>query len=496
VYFVGADGLLGPANAAPVTTIRNLAGKRIGAERGTVYATWLQENLVDKGLSSPNDIFLYPDLSNGVRDLKEGKIDYLLLDRLPARNFAASEGLTVVSENNVPQRFAMAVRKGSNLRGALNDALLKAQNDGTMATLIQDFLKVPGGQVEPVPTPAPEPTAAPNPTPVPTPTGPPPCVNGAAYVADLSFDDKNMTAPPVMQPGQSFRKGWRMRNSGNCNWAPSFSIGFVFGNAPGAQMGGQPTAVGQVVAPGATADLFVNLVAPVQPGTYQAFWQMFDAQGVPFGERVWVGITVPAPAPPVVPTATAVPGIAFTVTSNNITQGQCVTFNWSVQGVSGVWFYPLGQPWQNYGVPGVGSQQQCPQQTTTYQLRVQFNNGTVQTQDITVFVTPAPNAGLTITQFTAATVQTASGLCANLNWQVQGNVSNVVLQRNGQTIWNGAPATGAYTDCQSGGGLVNYTLQAFAPNGQMVQANQQIFINSSGGGGGGGGGGAGPTPQP
>jgi hypothetical protein len=284
-----------------------------------------------------------------------------------------------------------------------------------------------------------------------------------------------------------------MRNSGNCDWAPSFSMRFVFGNVPGAQMGGQPVAVGQAVAPGATADLFVNLIAPVQPGTYQGFWQMFDAQGTPFGERVWVGITVPAPAPPPAqPTPTPVPGIQFTVSSNSITQGQCVTFSWNVQNANGVWFYPLGQPWQNYGVPGVGSQQQCPQQTTTYQLRVQFNNGAVQTQDITVFVSPAPNAGLTITQFAATTVQTASGLCANLNWQVQGNVSNVVLLRNGQQIWSGAPATGYYTDCQSGGGLVTYTLQAFAPNGQSVQATQQVFIQQ----GGGGGGSSGPTPQP
>jgi hypothetical protein len=274
-----------------------------------------------------------------------------------------------------------------------------------------------------------------------------------------------------------------MRNTGNCDWLPSFYLGFVFGNTPGAQMGGQPTPVGQVVPSGGTADFYVTLVAPTQPGTYQGFWQMFSDQGTPFGERVWVGITVPAPpVPPTAPVPTPLPGIQFNATSTSIAQGQCVTFSWNVQNVAGVWFYPLGQPFQNYGVPGVSSQQQCPQQTTTYELRVQFNDGSVQTQDITIFVAPAPNTGLAITQFTASTVQTASGLCGNLNWQVQGNVANVVLLRNGQTIWSGAPATGSYTDCQSGGGLVNYTLQAFAPNGQMQQATQSLYISSGGGG--------------
>ena len=153
-----------------------------------------------------------------------------------------------------------------------------------------------------------------------------------------------MTAPPVLQPGQAFTKGWRFRNSGNCNWAASFFLGFAFGNVPAAQMGGQPTPVGRVVAPGATIDINVNLVAPSQPGTYQGFWQMNDASGTPFGERVWVGITVPVnPHPPRPPTDT-VPGISFTANPTSITQGQCTTFNWNVQGVQGVWFFPPASP--------------------------------------------------------------------------------------------------------------------------------------------------------
>ena len=60
-----------------------------------------------------------------------------MLDRLPARSFAAAENLKVVGGNFNPQRFAMAVRKGSSLRAALNDALLRAQNDGTVAKLIE-----------------------------------------------------------------------------------------------------------------------------------------------------------------------------------------------------------------------------------------------------------------------------------------------------------------------------------------------------------------------
>jgi polar amino acid transport system substrate-binding protein len=477
-YYIGADGVLGPANAADINLVADLAGKRVGAQSGSVYATYLKENLVDKGLSKATDIFLYQDTNSAIRDLKDNKIDYFMLDRLPARNFAEAEGLKVVGEGFNPQSFAIAVRQGSNLVGALNDALLKAQNDGTVAGLIQEYLKLNPNQIEPIPTPTPEP--APTPGPTATPAGPPPCVNGAAYVADLNYDDQNMTAPPVLQPGQSFTKGWRLRNSGNCNWQASFFMGFVFGNTPAAQMGGQPTPIGRAVGPGQTIDLNVNLVAPGQPGTYQGFWQMNDANGTPFGERVWVGITVPNLNPPTPVPPTAVPGISFTANPTVINQGQCTTFNWNVQNVSGVWFFAQGQPWQNNGVPGVSSQQQCPQQTTTYFLRVQFNDGSVQQPQITITVNPAGGDSPVITQFTVNPTQIAAGQCVNVQWQVTGNVVRVAILTNGQVRWDGAPATGNWQDCPQTPGVVNYAIQAFASDSVAVQTSRDVSVAGSG----------------
>jgi polar amino acid transport system substrate-binding protein len=482
VYYIGADGVLGSANADLITGTVALAGKRVGAQRGSVYDTYLKRNLIETGLSDETDLFLFTDINDAVRDLKAGKIDYLMLDRNPARKFAQNEGLKVVGENFNPQRFAIAVRKGSDLRDALNDALLRAQNDGTVSNLIQTFLQVSPDEIEVVPTVAPPTSAPATATPVPGPTAtpaPPACVNGAAWVADLSYDDQNMSAPPVLQPGQSFIKGWRLRNSGNCNWQPGFFLGFVFGNVPGAQMGGQPVTVGRVVRPNETIDLNVNLVAPRQPGTYQGFWQMNDANGTAFGERVWVGITVPSPVPPTAaPLPTPIPGITFTADRFTINQGECVTFSWRVEGVSGVWFYPTGQPWQNYGVPGVGSQVQCPQQTTNYELRVQFNDGRVQTQNILITVVPAPANNINIGAFTA---QLEGNGCVLLMWSITGGpVNRVALVRGNQAIWDGAPISGNYSDCSPGAGLVTYTLQAFAQDNSVTKATQTIYVGGPG----------------
>ncbi|MGB7206874.1 MAG: NBR1-Ig-like domain-containing protein, partial [Anderseniella sp.] len=86
-----------------------------------------------------------------------------------------------------------------------------------------------------------------------------------------------------------------MQNSGTCAWDPSFSLVYIGGNTAGSQMGGQPVAVGQSVPVNGFHDFQVNLIAPVQPGVYQGIWQMRNAAGTPFGERIWVGIQIPGP---------------------------------------------------------------------------------------------------------------------------------------------------------------------------------------------------------
>ncbi|QLQ07040.1 MAG: hypothetical protein HZY76_14010 [Anaerolineae bacterium] len=119
-------------------------------------------------------------------------------------------------------------------------------------------------------------TPLPQATPTATPI--PPCIDGMAWVADLNLDDKNMTAPPIMQPGQQFTKGWRIRNSGTCDWTTAFRLVYVSGNSPAAQMGGQPVAISR-----GSSRRHLRCAGqsggPLQPGTYQGFWQMTNAQG-------------------------------------------------------------------------------------------------------------------------------------------------------------------------------------------------------------------------
>ena len=165
-------------------------------------------------------------------------------------------------------------------------------------------------------------------------------------------------------------------------------------------MGGQPTYIKGSVPPGGTYDISVNMVAPTQPGVYQGFWQMVNAKGTAFGTTVYVGIQVVAPTAVPAPTQTPSPSISFTVNQTNITAGQCVTFNWNVQNVKAVYFYPQGADMTQYGVAGQGSSVQCPTQTTTYNLTVMYNNGASETRSITIYVAQAPVGAPVINLFT------------------------------------------------------------------------------------------------
>ncbi|MCZ7672699.1 MAG: hypothetical protein M5U34_39070 [Chloroflexi bacterium] len=85
-------------------------------------------------------------------------------------------------------------------------------------------------------------------------------------------------------------------------------------------------------------------------------------------------------------------------------------------------------------------------------------------RQITIFVTPsvtAPN----IDRFTVEPAQISVGQCVTLRWEVSGNVSRVVISRDGTPLWDGAPVTGSMQDCPPGEGRRGYVIEATGSGG-------------------------------
>jgi polar amino acid transport system substrate-binding protein len=478
VYFVSEDAFLArQGEPDTVNAVSDIVSRRVGVQRGTVFEQWLQTELIDTGQMPAGNLLVYERAQDAIRDLRESRIDLVVMDLQPAEVAVAQGGVTIVARGLNRQLFAIALPKGATaLQTQINNVIIQMQNEGRLAELVSQYIGIaPGDIVDPpasTPTPIPPPTSeAPTATPVGPPT-PVPCINGMRYVADLNLDDHNMTAPPPVSPGQAFQKGWRIANSGTCTWNPNYRLVYVNGNRPEASMGGQPTAVQALVAPGQAYDIFVNLIAPLQPGVFQGFWQMVDPQGRPFGDRIWVGVTVPAQATATpLPTQTPSPNISFTADRTTILQGQCATLSWNVQNVRETYLHAEGEQWQFNPVPPQGTRSVCPQRTTVYNLRVVKFDNTVEVRQVTVFVNPAPNAPV-IGQFVANPAQITTGQCVIAQWNVQGEVTRIFITANNNLIWDAAPRSGSIQDCPGAAGAVTYVLQADGPGG--TSRGQQV----------------------
>ena len=116
----------------------------------------------------------------------------------------------------------------------------------------------------------------------------------------------------VLTPGQIFSKTWRLQNGGSCQWTAEYAVVFFSGDLLGAS---RVNAFPEPVQPGQTVDITVDMVAPLDAGTYQGNWELSDPQGKLFGigpygnAPFWVRISVVAP-----PTATATATTAASVT--------------------------------------------------------------------------------------------------------------------------------------------------------------------------------------
>ncbi len=146
-------------------------------------------------------------------------------------------------------------------------------------------------------TPAPTmPTEAVIETPVETPVDIGSCTLDARFVEDVSVPDDT----PFVA-GTAFRKTWRIRNAGTCNWAAGTRLALISGET----LGAPESVLVPAAAAGAVVDVSIDCVAPAAPGAHRGSWQLQTPDGTAFGSTLFVKIVVSGPTPS--PTLTATP---------------------------------------------------------------------------------------------------------------------------------------------------------------------------------------------
>ena len=103
----------------------------------------------------------------------------------------------------------------------------------------------------------------------------------------------------------------------------------------------------------------------------------------PFKHYAHLRFKVSGAPPPDVTTQPPPPTIDFWADKTNILRGECTTLHWQTENVQEVYY-------QGEGVSGYGDRQECPQQTTTYELYVVIHRAAEQlideTRQVTVYV--------------------------------------------------------------------------------------------------------------
>ena len=104
------------------------------------------------------------------------------------------------------------------------------------------------------------------------PTVNPALCNWAFFISDVSYPDGS-----EILPGQSFRKTWRIQNSGTCTWDARYSLTFDRGTQMGAPSYQSLTT--STVPPGGIVDVSVDMIAPSASGSYQAYFRLRGSDG-------------------------------------------------------------------------------------------------------------------------------------------------------------------------------------------------------------------------
>jgi cystine transport system substrate-binding protein len=116
----------------------DLVGKKVGVVLGTNYEQWLKDNVPQA------DIRTYDDDASRNQDVRVGRLDVILGDRLAAFELVnKSRGkLTVAGEPFAPQAAGIALCKGNpQLQAALDKAIADLRANGTLKAISEKWFK-------------------------------------------------------------------------------------------------------------------------------------------------------------------------------------------------------------------------------------------------------------------------------------------------------------------------------------------------------------------
>jgi ABC-type amino acid transport substrate-binding protein len=109
---------------------------KIGVQQGTTGDIYASDDYGEDA------VIKYNDGPTAVQALISGKVDCVIIDSEPAKAYvAANQGLKILDSAYADEEYAICVKKGSDLKGDINDALKDLKDDGTIDKIIAKYIK-------------------------------------------------------------------------------------------------------------------------------------------------------------------------------------------------------------------------------------------------------------------------------------------------------------------------------------------------------------------
>ena len=135
-YATGVQVIIVP-DGSPIQTADDLSSDiKIGCQEATTGYIYCSDDYGEDA------VVAYTNGATAVQALLSGKVDCIVIDSEPAKNFvAANEGLSILDTEYVTEDYAIGISKDNNgLLEAVNGALKELIDDGTVAEIVGKYI--------------------------------------------------------------------------------------------------------------------------------------------------------------------------------------------------------------------------------------------------------------------------------------------------------------------------------------------------------------------
>ena len=115
----------------------DLEGVKIGVQESTTGHIYCEDDY------GADNVIAYTAGANAIEALKTGKVDAVVIDNQPAKEFVkANEGLKVLDTDYVEEEYAIAIAKDNEeLLEKVNGVIKQMKEDGSLQAILDKYIK-------------------------------------------------------------------------------------------------------------------------------------------------------------------------------------------------------------------------------------------------------------------------------------------------------------------------------------------------------------------